>query len=407
MPRVAIQNRLAAGVADISATLSSVQQTIEGFGTADVFRDATPLSDALADTFFSTTAGIGLSILRTGIWSDGTSMSFYSNYVKAAARGAKIIASTWSAAAGQKDSGSEFGGHLLSGSYSAWAGTLAAFQGLVQTNASVNLYALEVQNEPDMGSPNRSMPYTTAEMTNFVKVLGPLVAALTPRPLLVLPATSNWDTAASYVTAVLADGTAAPYLDRAVAHQYSGTPAVIHAGTATWQTEMASFDAFDASITNALVVAGWIHAALTSANVSMWCYWWMISNNTDNEGLIGNGTSSGADTTLTKRLYALGNWSKFVRPGYVRVDTTGAMSGVSLTAFTSSDGHVVIVAINVNGSDVIANIGVSGLNMPSMTPWVTDATRDLVAQAPVYARGNVATVTLPASSVTSLVGVGT
>jgi O-glycosyl hydrolase len=170
---------------------------------------------------------------------------------------------------------------------------------------------------------------------------------------------------------------------------------------------MSYFSAFDATMTNALIMAADIHTALTTANAAMWCYWWLINGgNSDNEGLIGNGSGGGADTTITKRLWALGNWSKFVRPGHMRVDTTGTIGGVSVTAFKSSAGNVTIVAINANASAVTANIGVSGLTVASLTPWVTDATRDLVAQSPIATRGGVTTVTFPASSVTSLVGVG-
>src|ERR1700716_3840847 len=53
----------------ITVNFSDVHQRMDGFGAADVFLDA--LTDAQADLFFSPTNGIGLSILRTGIGSDG------------------------------------------------------------------------------------------------------------------------------------------------------------------------------------------------------------------------------------------------------------------------------------------------------------------------------------------------
>ena len=62
-----------------------------------------------------------------------------------------------------------------------------------------------------------------------------------------------------------------------------------------------------------------IHLFLTAAQANAWHYWWLISSsgNTDNEGLTDNHRGNPA-----KRMYALGQWSRFVRPGYYRIDAT-------------------------------------------------------------------------------------
>jgi glucuronoarabinoxylan endo-1,4-beta-xylanase len=269
----------------------------------------------------------------------------------------------------------------------------------------VNLYAVSVQGEPDFVATYNSMIYTNAEMVNFVKVLGPKLAALTPVPRLILPEVSDATLMAGFVNAILADGTAIAYLDIVAWHQYAGNNASPIGSYPNWMTEMSYFTTFDATMTNALTMATDIHAAITTGNVRAWSWWELQGGNqADNENLVGY---NGAPTQTTKRSYVLGNFAKFIRPGHVRVATSGSVSGVSVTAYKSSAGNVVIVAINTNGSDVLANIGVSGLNVPSMTPWVTDATRDLVALAPICPRNNVVSVTVPASSVLTLVGVGT
>lgn len=384
---------------DVTVNFASVQQTIAGFGAHD--RNVGTLTDPQAALFFDISTGIGLSVLGGGIETDGTPTSAYSNMTKAASYGARIIARPWSAPGAMKDNGTDNnGGHLLSANYNAWATTLAAFQALCQSNAGVNLYALGVQNEPDWTASYQSMLYTTAEMVAFLKVLGPKIAALSPVPQIVLPETAGWDNAAAYVTAVLADGTAVPYLSAAGTHQYNGTPAPLSASVPTWQTEMSYFTAFDASMTQALVMCADIHAALTSGNSSLWMYWELNGAGTDNEGLIGRNS----DFALTKRLYALGQWSKFVRPGDVRVGTTGTVSGVNITAFKNASTRAyVVVAVNTTAGPVSAVLQVTG---PSLTPWITDATRDLVAQSPQAVVENIFRATLPASSVTSFVGTG-
>lgn len=390
------------GTGTITVTFGDRKQTMDGFGASDPFLDTTTLTTPQADQFFGTSAGqIGLSLLFVGIDWTGDTMGNWDTATKAVVRGAKLVAAPWTAAAAQKDNASlTNGGHLLTASRDAWATTLAAFQALCVSNAGAPLYAISVQNEPDFSASYNSMLYTTAEMTAFVKVLGPKLAALTPRPKLILPETSNWDSSQAYATAVLADGTAAPYLDIGGAHQYAGTPATVAAGKPTWMTEMSYFTAFDATMTQALVMAADIHAALTTGNASAWIWWWILRTaQTDNQGL--------TDTTqTTKRLWALGNWSKFVRPGYVRIGTSGSLSNVSITAFEKpSTGEFVVVAINA-GSTTSGTIALSGLAVTTVTPWLTSASADLAQQADVSVSKGVFTASLVGNSVTSFVGTG-
>src|SRR6185437_3204762 len=123
---------------DVVVDLGDARQTMDGFGAADVWIGA--LTTAQADLFFSTTAGIGLSILRQGIDSTGESLSDYGNAKMAAARGAVVWAAPWSPPAASKDNGDvNDGGHLLAADYDAWATTLAAFAGKLQANAGVPL----------------------------------------------------------------------------------------------------------------------------------------------------------------------------------------------------------------------------------------------------------------------------
>jgi chitodextrinase len=122
--------------------------------------------------------------------------------------------------------------------------------------------------------------------------------------------------------------------------------------------------------------------------------------NADDEGLIG----FSHNTQLTKRLYTLGNFSKFVRPGFFVVGATGAPAGVSATAYKDpSSGAFVIVAINQNGSDTPINVSLNGLTAASVTPWVTSSQFDLTAQGSVPVSSSSFSATLLASSVTTFV----
>jgi glucuronoarabinoxylan endo-1,4-beta-xylanase len=383
----------------LTVNFNDVHQRMDGFGAADPWIPA--LTDAQADLFFSPTAGIGLSMLRVGIDSNGNDMSAWSNATKAAARGAIVWAYPFSAPGAWKDNGTtNNGGHLLPQYYDAWATRLAGFAASLQQNAGVPLYGLSVQNEPDWTATWDTMLYTNQEMANFVRVLGPKVAALNPRPKLMAPEVGGWGLAAGFTNAILGDSVAAPYLDIVTAHQYGGVAAPATTGKPIWETEMSSFDAADNSINNGVGVARWIHDAITIGNASAWHFWWLNHPGSDNESLLNPGP--------TKRLYALGNYSKFVRPGFFLVGSSGGPGGVSVTAYKNSGtGAFVIVAINQNGFDTPMTISLNGLTASTVTPWITSGALNLAQQSNLPVSGGSFTATLPAISVTSFVGTGT
>ena len=102
----------------------------------------------------------------------------------------------------------------------------------------------------------------------------------------------------------------------------------------------------------------------------------------------------------------MGNFSKFVRPGYVRIGTTASpVGGVSISAYKDpSTGKFAIVAINHNGSNVVLNFKLNGFTASSVTPWVTSSSLNLAQQTSITVGGSAFTATLPASSVTTFVG---
>jgi glucuronoarabinoxylan endo-1,4-beta-xylanase len=159
-----------------------------------------------------------------------------------------------------------------------------------------------------------------------------------------------------------------------------------------WPEEGPSSD-----ISNGVAVAGWIHSALVVGEASAWLWWWYKGDGSDNEGLVLSSNP--------KRYYTLGNYSKFVRPGYKRVDITGNIpANVFLSAYKSTD-TVVVVAINKSSSSVTVPITITGgtKTPTSATPWLTSASANLASQTAVTVSGGILTATLAATSVTTFV----
>ena len=90
----------------------------------------------------------------------------------------------------------------------------------------------------------------------------------------------------------------------------------------------------------------------------------------------------------------------------MRVDVTGNVpTGVLLSAYTGTDGTVVVVAINTTSSAVSVPIGIAGGTAPAMmTPNVTSSSQNLAAGTAVAVSGGAFTAMLGATSVTTFVG---
>lgn len=399
------------GTGTITVTFGDRKQTIDGFGCANA---AIGLTSALADLFFSTSSGIGLSLFRVPFSQGGSgpfeadATTLYADAAFAVARGAKVWAAPWTATpAAWKTNNNLVGGLLSPGHFGDWSATMCSLQAAMVANSAGTLYGLSVGNEPDLGNGGvtyESMGWTAADMATFIKAnLGPGLAALSPRPLLIAPECSNWDTNGTFLSTLLTDSAAAAYIDVVATHQYAGTVAPFSTTKRVWQTEMSDLGStFDASMTNALGVAAQIHSALTTGNVAAWHAWLGRNNHADDSGLIG----FSSDDALTKRLYALGNWSKFVRPGWVRIGTSGSIANVSVTAFEKpSTGEFAVVAVN-SSTTTSGTVAINGLSVATVTPWLTSASANLAQQADVPVAKGVFTASLAASSVTTFVGTG-
>ncbi|GIO62285.1 hypothetical protein J43TS9_38590 [Paenibacillus cineris] len=110
------------------------------------------------------------------------------------------------------------------------------------------------------------------------------------------------------------------------------------------------------------------------------------------------------DGTISKRGYNIAHFSKFVRPGYVRVDATKNPDTNVYTSAYKGNNKVVIVAINKGASAVSQTFTLQNGKASKVTPWVTDASRNMAAGSSIKVKGGSFTAQLPAQSVTTFVG---
>ena len=393
---------------DISVNPGKTYQVVDGFGEADVWQGSS--STAMQTLLWDPVNGIGLNLLRVGI--DGTSGSAnimgaagYADgtaCVKFNGNACKVWAAPWSPPASMKDNNNvNNGGHLNTASYAAWAKVLAAFPAFYKSHGGVDLYAISAQNEPDFTASYQSCIFNSSQMVSWIKTLGPALAALSP-PVKVLAAEpDNWGNiwgGDNFSTAILADSTADSFVGVMATHDYGNTSAGTYKRPAppannthhVWETECTPGD------TGPITIATMIYAAFSTGGVNGWHYWWT-------QALVPNASSPPA------QLYALGNFSKYVRPGYYRADVTGAAnpSGTVplVVAFTNPpDGTVVIVVVNGGGATT-SSFFVAGSAWPaSVTPYVTTSSSKLAAGSAITVTGGRFSASLAGQSVTTFVG---
>ena len=407
----------------VQVDLCTVNQTMDGFGAADVF-SGTPLNAAQVTLFFDPTNGIGLTLLRIGIQDDSGSGTVgllgSAGYADAKAAGAfpgvRVWAAPWSPPAKFKNSGETNGGGanntLITSDYAPWAAEMAAFPATFKANTGMDLYAMSAQNEPDFNATYTSCLYSASQIVTFIGDLGPQLAALDPPVQLIAAEPDSWSNlwqGDAYGPALVSTS-----VNIIATHDYghdatgdlTSTRPAPPAGTKQriWETEMSDETAPDITITQGIQTAVWIYAAITTGQATAWHYWWLINSNTDGEGLLQQGGSTAA-ASIPKRLYTLGNYSKFIRPGYVNVSVTGAPSGTFISAYKDpTSGKAVVVAINNNTSATNVSVFLSGGQaLATVTPYETSATDTLTAKTAVTVTNSAFTTSLDTQSVTTFV----
>jgi glucuronoarabinoxylan endo-1,4-beta-xylanase len=402
---------------------TNVHQRIDGFGASSAWRSAwTP---ALADMFFSTNSGtgltldgtasfpyvgVGLSLLRSRIVPGGTTWE-NSIMQMAQARGAKVWSTPWSPDVQFKSINNVNGGNFVSTHNEAYARHLAGYVHNMKVQYGVDTYALSVQNEPNLATSYESCVWTAQQLRDFVPHLrSALNATNMGATKIMLAEEMHWKTNL-YATA-LSDPTVATNVDIIACHNYdnsppSGTPLPLpkyaNPNVALWQTETSKLmgdGPFDPGMGDAMYWAGRIHLFMTVAEVSAWHYWWLISNNPDNEGL----TDSNAVPAL--RMYVLGQYSRFVRPGWYRIND-GNNNPYAVMASAYKDpvgGGFAIVMSNTNTAATNQSFHLKNFTAATVTPWITASNLTLVAQSPVAVVSNTFSYTLPARSVVTFVG---
>ena len=308
--------------------------------------------------------------------------------------------------------GKSCGGNQKHGTEAAYAQYLATIVQRLHDDEHITLQYVSPMNEPDNSFGDcgqEGMQVPVAQRALVVRELGLALARQAPYAKVVADETT--------ADAILADEgprwLAAPgttrYLAAIAHHTYDFPndalrrlvpPVAKRFALPTWMTEICcykgsggvatSFGAeYDPTITQGLWLVNQIYDDFTIADDSAW-YWWTalspvigcdpkadppcvtrVNTRGFNDGLLyydENFATDGVTSIFaTKRFYALGQFSRYVRPGAVRHDARGAPRGVSVMAFQNGNRWTVVAW---NEGESKATFGIA---LPTPTSTVVDA----------------------------------
>ncbi|MDD9265452.1 carbohydrate-binding protein [Paenibacillus sp. GCM10023248] len=278
--------------------------------------------------------------------------------------------------------------------YDEYAQYLNEFDTYMKSNG-VELYAISVQNEPDYA--HDWTWWSPEEMLSFMKE-----NAGTIHNRVIAPESFSYVKQMS--DPILNDPEALANLDILGAHTYGTNykdfpyPLFEQKGTGKelWMTEVYYPNSENNSADRwpeALGVAEHMYNAMVEGNFQTYVWWYIRRQYGPMK----------EDGTISKRGYMMAHYSKFIRPGYVRVEATKNPDPQIFTSAYKGNNKAVIVAVNKGNTAVSQKFVLQNETATNVASWLTDSTRNLTAGAPIQVTNGSFTAELPAQSVTTFV----
>lgn len=390
----------------IAVDSTTTYQTMDGFGfcltegSAEVISSlASTQQDLLLNELFSKTSGLGISVLRISIGASDLSSADYSynetsgdvNMVNFSLAGLdliylvpilkkalainpdiKILATPWSPPKWMKTNGLWVGGNLKTDCYAAYANYFVKYIAAMKTEG-ISIWGITPQNEPENPNNDPSLSMTATEQKNFINNnLGPAMSSVGYSNVKIIAFDHNCDNTA-YPIDVCNNSS---YVDGAAFHLYAGNISALTTVKNATNKNIYFTEQYTGSGGSFSGDFGWHLQNVITGAANNWAKTiieWNLATNTSFGPHTPGGCSTclGAitvsnSTTYSRNVsyYIVGQISKFVHTGAVRIASTSTNSGVSVSAFRNTDGSTVVLAYNGNSSSQILKItnGLSAFN---------------------------------------------
>ena len=393
----------ASAAGDCVIDTGTTYQTIRGFGGINLPEWITQgdMTDAQVQKAFGNGDDeLGFTILRIYVSDDSNAWKTAVPTAKRAqALGATVFASPWNPPAAIRNT---VNGGLNGGKYQLkkdkWAEYAQHLNSYVKymEGQGINLYSVSVQNEPDYAS---EWTYWSAnDVASFIAQYGAAVKQGTNAKLM---SAESFQYQKPIYNAILGNAQAMANCDLFGTHFY-GTqrsqmdfPQLENCGKDIWMTEVYVPDSSSDADTfpQAVQVAENMHNGLVVGNLNAYV-WWYIRRS------YGPMKENGQ---ISKRGYMMAQYSKWVRPGAVRIDATEQPNNnILCSAYQNEDGSIAVVAINKGSSAVSQNFSLNGVEISDITAYRTSANEN-IREIDQSASGSNFSAQLPGNSVTTFV----
>ena len=444
------------GTAGFGATL----QPIDGFGFSGAFQRAALINglqlngmpglppaqqQQMVQLLFSRTKGAGLSIVRLGIGSSADNVYDHMKSIEPVSPGSPAAAPTyvwdgndggqvwlakqaqaygvrqfyadaWSAPGYMKTNGNDAAGGAICGlpgtscASGDWRQAYANY--LVQyvkfyRSEGIRITDLGFTNEPDFVATYASMQLDGAQLADMLTVLGPTVKASGLPLKIVCCDATGWQNQAAFMTTIEADQAAAKWVSTYSAHLYSSLattplPTSKDVWMSEWQAGGTPFNQSwdDGTATSGMNLAQSINDTLTLGNADANIYFFGGSTGATGALMQVNGTTF----SVSDRLWAMGAYSRYIRPGALRVSASTDNPALEITAFRNKDGSKVLEIINTAATAQSLSLRLGPqLGGSQAVSYLTDSTHTIAREDLASLHGRDLSVQLAPRGLTTVV----
>ncbi|NNK17908.1 MAG: glycoside hydrolase family 30 protein [Maribacter sp.] len=317
---------------------------------------------------------------------------FIKDAMAASTDGFKIFGSPWTAAPWMKDNNNWVGGKLLPEYYDTWALFFSKYVDAYKAEG-IDIWGFTVENEP-LGNGNNweSMHYSPDEMTNFVQHhLGPKLEADGKGDLKILGYDQNREHLKEWVDAQYKNEETSKYFDGTAIHWYASTfevfpeelqyahekapdklliqsEACVDAQVPVWQDDKWYFEkeATDWGYEWAPEKDKHLHPKYAPVNryardiigclnnwVDGWVDWNMVLDTKGGPNWFKNWCIAPVivdpekdEVYFTPLYYTMAHFSKYIRPGAIRIGLDNSDASLLATAAQNPDGSVAVAVFN-------------------------------------------------------------
>lgn len=378
--------------ATVTVNAGTTYQTMDGFGytltegSCEVISGmAATQQNQLLNDLYNPTTGLNANVVRISIAASDLSSSSYSynetsgdtnmnNFslngpdltylipiikkIQQINPNIKILATPWSAPRWMKTNGSWVGGSLQTQYYAAYAKYFVKYFDAMKAQG-INIWGITPQNEPENPNNEPSMLMNSTEQKNFInQQLGPQMAAAGYGNIKIIAFDHNCDNP-NYPIDVL---NSSSYVDGAAFHLYLGN--IANMSTVKIQTGKNVY--FTEQYTGAggsfIGDFGWHMQNVVIGSTTNWSKT-VLEWNAANNSSLGPRTPGGCtsclgaitvnnSTSYTRNVayYIIGQISKFVKPGALRIASSSTSGSITSVAFKNPDGSTALVVYNSGGS---------------------------------------------------------